>query len=339
MADGIDVSKWQGDSIDWKAVYSSGQRFAVARSSIAGRSKDETFVRNYKGMVAADLIPGAYHLVSGLSDGPTQAQNFKEALDAAEFDKGLLVLDVEGWAETLNGNEAGTLAATKYLADWIRRTYNRTPIIYTGVYWRDNLKQHSNNFGSELWLSYYGTNPVENYVPSAWSTWKMWQYTDTGSVPGVAGNVDMNKSAGTLKSLRELAGWEWDELATEAQVRAAVQAVVAEEVQKAVATLTSVDNNNTVVINNALSGTGDLIVADITSAVREAEVRLSADITANRHDATLNKEETLFKFNEVLDAIATNVPAVEDYTEEILQIQEAIDNLHRHVCNRVDLHY
>lgn len=307
MSEGIDVSKWQG-VVDWKAVYASGRRFAVARASIASFTQDDTFVRNYKEMTAAGLVPGAYHLVSGTSSGAEQAANFQLQLKAAGFQKGMLVLDVEGWNETLNGNEPGTIRATQYLCNWIRDTYHRTPIIYTGVYWRENLQQAPDNFGAELWLSYYGTNDPNNYVPAAWASkgWKILQYSSTGSVPGVSGNCDLNRNAGTLKSLKELAGWEWDELATQAEI----EAIVAREVAKA------------------------------TSAIMSAEVALRQDISnaaganALRHDMTFAKlDEIKTTLSQLL---ATQVG--EGVDDQLANILLDIDTLHKHVCHRADLH-
>lgn len=310
MAEGIDVSKWQGD-VGWLSVKNAGIDFAIARSTIGRSTKDDLFAQNYTRMRDRGLVPGAYHLVAGDSSGADQAANWKDSLDRVGFDKGLLVLDVEGWSGTLNGLEAGTIKATEYLCDWVRRTYGRTPIIYTGVYWRENLKQHPNNFGSQLWLSYYGTNDPQNYVPSAWDTWKVWQYTSTGTVAGVSGDVDRNKSKGTLDSLKRLAGWEWDELATEAEVKSAVQSVVADEVAKAITALKASDT------------------AAATRVINDVKAAVDAATTAQ----VSKTDEVMVKLAEVLTVLANSASDTDN--SELVAL---VNDLHKHVCTRTDLH-
>ena len=79
----------------------------------------------------------------------------------------------------------------------------RAPIIYTGFYfWRDSAGNGS-NLNCPLWLAAYVSNPAP-YVPAAWSTWSFWQYTSSGSCPGVSGNVDRDAWNGSLTGLNNL---------------------------------------------------------------------------------------------------------------------------------------
>ena len=306
MVEGIDVSKYQG-TVNWLEVKNSGKEFAVARSSIGMRTIDETFVTNYTRMRNRGLIPGAYHLVVGDATGPEQAANWKAQLDAAGFDKGLLVLDVEGWSATTGGLEDGTLKATEYLCQWVRDNYDRTPIIYTGVYWRENLKQHPNNFGSKLWLSYYGSNPVQNYVPSAWKTWEIWQYSSTGTVPGVNGDCDLNRSAGTRRDLEVLAG-------EETYTMAEIQAAVAAEVDRAIAELKKSGSADTTKVINAVNSAAEA----------------GATFTGMKVD------EVMTKLAEVLTAV--NSIKDSDFEVNWEPVEVLVNELHSHVCHRADLH-
>jgi hypothetical protein len=43
-------------------------------------------------------------------------------------------------------------------------------------------------------------------VPAGWATWTFWQYTDSGRVPGIVGNVDLNRFCCDPGSLAALAG-------------------------------------------------------------------------------------------------------------------------------------
>ncbi|SRR6266540_2796445 len=321
MPEGIDVSKYQG-TINWASVKTAGKQFAVARCTIGMSTKDATFATNYQRIVNNGLIPGAYHLLTGDSTGAQQAANIKDSLDAAGFNKGLLVLDVEGWSGTTTTPKETLLANIEYLCNWIRDTYKRTPIIYTGAFWRDYLKQPIDNFGSKLWLAAYVSDP-DPYVPVAWATYKIWQYSSTGAVSGITGNVDLDKSVGTLNSLKMLAGWEWDELATQEEVRA----VVADEVNKAITALRSSDLS----VQAALVDKLNEVVSGI-EAVANAEVNTKASVV----DARTTILDKIDATSAILTALSRSL-ANEDALD-ILELQTKLDTLHAHVCQRVDLH-
>jgi GH25 family lysozyme M1 (1,4-beta-N-acetylmuramidase) len=93
-----------------------------------------------------------------------------------------------------------------WIVSFINRIKTRTGrpgIIYTGFYfWRDSAGNGS-NLNCPLWLAAYVSNPA-NYVPAAWSTWSFWQYTSSGTCPGVSGNVDRDAWNGSLTGLNNL---------------------------------------------------------------------------------------------------------------------------------------
>jgi lysozyme len=77
----------------------------------------------------------------------------------------------------------------------------RAPIIYTGFFfWRDSAGNGS-NLGCPLWLAAYNNSPM---VPVAWSAFSLWQYTSTGSVSGISGNVDRDACALSKTALNNL---------------------------------------------------------------------------------------------------------------------------------------
>jgi hypothetical protein len=43
-------------------------------------------------------------------------------------------------------------------------------------------------------------------LPDAWASWGIWQYGSTGTVPGISGDVDVDRFNGTLDDLKKLAG-------------------------------------------------------------------------------------------------------------------------------------
>ena len=194
---GIDVSVFQGD-IDWDAVKNDGIDFVMLRVGYRGygqkgiMGKDDKFDSNYEGAKKAGLKVGAYFF--------SQATNESEAREEAAF-----VLDAVrdcpldypiayDW-EFVDNDEARTNGMTseditvcaKAFCEAIKSA-GKVPVIYfnceTG-YFNYDLPQVK-DYG--FWLAeYYDT-------PSFYYNYKMWQYSKTGSVDGISGDVDMNIS-------------------------------------------------------------------------------------------------------------------------------------------------
>lgn len=194
---GIDVSVFQGD-IDWDAVKNDGIDFVMLRVGYRGygqkgiMGKDDKFDYNYEGAKKAGLKVGAYFF--------SQATNESEAREEAAF-----VLDAVrdcpldypiayDW-EFVDNGEARTNGMTseditvcaKAFCEAIKSA-GKVPVIYfnceTG-YFNYDLPQVK-DYG--FWLAeYYDT-------PSFYYNYKMWQYSKTGSVDGISGDVDMNIS-------------------------------------------------------------------------------------------------------------------------------------------------
>lgn len=201
---GLDVSSYQG-SVNWTSVKNSGKKFGFTKATEGNYYTDRYLTANLSGMKANGMYRGAYHFARPSIDPTVQADFFCNAVSKANggnFHGVLqLVLDLEvsdsktpaqvwSWTQTF-------IARVKY------RT-GRPGIIYTGYYfWVDNVGNPNNNLNCPLWLAAYVSNPSA-YVPRAWSTYTFWQYTDTGSVPGISGNVDLDQLNGTTSTLSAL---------------------------------------------------------------------------------------------------------------------------------------
>ena len=107
--------------------------------------------------------------------------------------------------ETLDGRTAAQVAAEATI--WVtamREATGKEPIIYTGAYfWDDNGLPDSLNT-QPLWTANYTTNPCP-WTSDSWDRWTLWQYSDTGTVSGIAGPVDLDYFAGTLDALQQFA--------------------------------------------------------------------------------------------------------------------------------------
>ena len=195
IVQGIDVSVWQ-QSVDWDAVAADGIEFAIARASY-GTNKDTYFDQNWAGMKAAGLIRGAYQYWLPSKDPIAQAQLMLDVMGPAEPGDLPPVVDVE----QTDGLSPAEISSR--LAQWLQHVeaaIGRKPIIYSGKYfWQDNVKSDA-FVDYPLWIPNYSLECPD--LPTGyWSDWHFFQYTDTGSVDGVSGNVDRNQWNGTLQEL------------------------------------------------------------------------------------------------------------------------------------------
>jgi hypothetical protein len=82
-------------------------------------------------------------------------------------------------------------------------------MVYTGAWFWDPDVGSSDFASYPLVDSYYCNNCCPN-ITSHWQKWTMWQYSSTGSVNGISGNVDLDRFDGNLAALQQLAGGSVD---------------------------------------------------------------------------------------------------------------------------------
>jgi lysozyme len=195
---GIDVASYQGYP-NWSSVKSSGKTFAFTKATEGTTYTNPYFATNWPRMKSAGLIRGAYHFGRPGTDPVTQANRFCNVVAPVSGDL-QMALDIE-----VTDGKTPTQVRS-WIVSFINQIKSRTGrpgIIYTGFYfWRDSAGNGS-NLNCPLWLAAYVSNPA-NYVPAAWSTWSFWQYTSSGTCPGVSGNVDRDAWNGTLSGLNNL---------------------------------------------------------------------------------------------------------------------------------------
>jgi lysozyme len=197
---GIDVSHWQG-TINWTSVKDAGYTFAFCKATEGLTFKDPRFAANWSGMKAVGLIRGAYHFGRPGKDPVAQADFFVNTVRPVSGDL-QLVLDLEA---TDGKTPAQVWAWTQAFHGRVKSRTGRPGIIYTGYYfWRDSVGNPTNNLNCPLWLAYWGTGNPDDFVPQAWSKWSFWQYSSTGSVPGISGNVDLDNFSSSLETLKKL---------------------------------------------------------------------------------------------------------------------------------------
>jgi lysozyme len=84
----------------------------------------------------------------------------------------------------------------------VKKTLGITPelIIYANPsFVNDLLKNSSTLKNYPLFIANYGVDQPN--VPNPWDKWDFWQYSESGRVPGINGNVDMDLFNGTADDL------------------------------------------------------------------------------------------------------------------------------------------
>ncbi len=196
---GIDVSVYQ-DNVDWATVAGQGIVYGFAKATEGATSSDTLFARNWKEMRSQGIVRGAYHFFRPGRDPVQQVDNFLKVVGAIEPSDLAPVLDLE----IMDGLDAKTVIdrAIKWLEVMETRT-GRKPILYTFPnYWEEKLGNPANFAGYPLWIANFGTKTP--YVPSAWKGWVFHQYSESGVLQGISGNVDLNQFNGDLDALQKL---------------------------------------------------------------------------------------------------------------------------------------
>ncbi len=192
---GIDVSRYQG-TVDWRAVADAGFKFAVVRATLWNVKLDESFETNWQGARNNGLLVSAYHVIKPDVAAAAQIDAFVQALAGHKCDLPP-VLDIE------RDDGQTPQAITQCVLDSLHLSeprFGRKPIVYTAKWFWDKFVLPSAEWAQyDLWVASYGAADV--VLPSAWPTWKIWQYTGNGHAPGIAGEVDLNWFNGAYDDL------------------------------------------------------------------------------------------------------------------------------------------
>lgn len=190
---GLDVSAHQ-EEIDWQAVAAAGFEFVMIRVGYRGYETgllqaDAYAQANYAGAKAAGLKVGAYMF--------SQAISRKEAMEEARF----ALEQIRGWELDLplvydwervkagtrtDGVDARTVTDCALGFCALVEAVGKESMVYFNphhgeyYFYLHELEEYP------FWLAYYTDKMDYPYK------FEMWQYTDSGNVPGIEGGADIN---------------------------------------------------------------------------------------------------------------------------------------------------
>lgn len=192
---GVDVSKYQG-AINWQQVKEYGIDFAIIRLGYRGYGEegnlgtDEYYEANIQGALDAGLEVGVYFFSQAITEA--------EALEEAEYVLALIApyditMPVVFDTEIIEEEDARTFAVDRQVftdaciifCDRIEEA-GYDSMIYFNLVWSAFTLDLEQLVNYDKWYADYYNEPQYPYA------FEMWQYTESATVPGISGSVDLN---------------------------------------------------------------------------------------------------------------------------------------------------
>ena len=199
----LDVSKWQGQ-INWDKVKASGLISGVMIRAM-GNSKegdpstpyiDPFFARNYAECTRLGIPVGVYGYFKATDKAQADKELalFKQALTGRTFQLPVAV-DIEDKLQAALSKSALTDIVAHCLS--VVESWGVYAMLYTGLYFgQTNLYMGGAALKPyDVWLARYPkdqskTKPEDK--PKTDFPYGIWQYTGSGRVPGISGDVDLD---------------------------------------------------------------------------------------------------------------------------------------------------
>jgi|688.fasta_scaffold611944_1 lysozyme len=200
---GFDLSHYQTRfKIDWEKL-KANMSFVFVKATEGSHYDDPTFKSNWAAAKSAGIVRGAYHYFRPGEPVLSQVENFVAVVQRLEVGDLPPVLDVENpkrW-DGLTAKESVDM-----IVAWLTEVEKRLgvkPIIYASrSFVIDVLGSDPRLAGWVYWMARYRSR-VET-PPRPFKRWAFWQFTETGTAPGITGAVDLDVFNGTLDDLLKL---------------------------------------------------------------------------------------------------------------------------------------
>ncbi|MDE5754396.1 MAG: glycoside hydrolase family 25 protein, partial [Oscillospiraceae bacterium] len=202
LCKGIDVSRHQGN-IDWKKVRNSGKvDFAILRAGYGKviSQKDSKFEEYYAQCNANQIPVGTYWYSYAMSEWEArqEAEVFLQVIQGKQFAYPVY-FDLEEPKQFALGKTKCSSIAKAFLETVENAGY------FVGLYMSKSAlesyitEEIRNRYA--VWVAHYGVNKT-SYA----GQFGMWQKSDTGSVSGISGNVDLDECYQDYPALIQNAG-------------------------------------------------------------------------------------------------------------------------------------
>ena len=196
---GIDVSTWN-NYIDWGQVKASGIDFVIIRVGFRGYSAgklyyDDMFETYLSGAKAAGLKVGLYFYTQAISEleAVEEASLCLNMINGRSLNYPIFIDMEDAESASARTNDLTNSERTTIInafCDTIRSGGYRAGLYANSYYLNYKINVSQLNSGTRIWIAHYTNEPHPEYQ----SMYSMWQYSGSGSVPGVEGDVDLDIS-------------------------------------------------------------------------------------------------------------------------------------------------
>ena len=194
----IDVSVWQ-NTIDWQAVKNAGVEGAIIRLSYGwGNGFDAQAKRNISECKRLGIPFGVYvfSYAESAADGASEGADVVNLLRQAGVNPGDLsypvFYDLENWTYTGHRSPTSPSVYDGIVNSWYGKLqaagYNNLSV-YSYTSYLNSALNSSNIHGKTRWVAQYGSTMQYTAFPT---NDRGWQYTSSGQISGITGNVDLN---------------------------------------------------------------------------------------------------------------------------------------------------
>ncbi len=189
----IDVSEHQ-HKIDWEAVKKQGINHAMLRIGYRGTTtgeirEDAYFRDNFKEARSNGIKLGVYFFSQATTkeEAEEEARFVRDIVSPMELDLPV-AFDMEQTSEEARIDILSDDEREEIASSFIRRIkdYGFKAMIYGNPHWFDSMVDLKKIEDCYIWLAHYEERPTFPYG------FLMWQYSESGMLDGINGNVDMN---------------------------------------------------------------------------------------------------------------------------------------------------
>lgn len=197
---GVDVSH-HNPILDWAEVKRQNIHFTYIKATEGITHNDRNYPYNYKLAKENNIKTGSYHFYNFGISGREQAKHF---IRVAECQSGDLIpaIDVEHSPANPYSKDPifvkSVVKELKVMENEMYEHYGVHPIIYTNT---DCYKLYINNSfpNNPIWISSLNKEPSDDI-----KNWIIWQFTHTGELDGIVGDLDLNYFRHPFDELQKL---------------------------------------------------------------------------------------------------------------------------------------
>lgn len=190
---GVDLSHHQG-TVDWPRVAGAGMAFAYLKATEGSTYTDPTFATNADGAARAGLRVGGYHYFNLCAPGAPQGEHFAAVLD--DVLAGVpprrrmppaLDLEILGSCDTPPPRDELLREVRAFLAA-VEPAAGQRVVVYAFPEF-ERTYRFAGEIDRRQWVRRLGDRPPAR-------EWWLWQKSQSATVDGVTGPVDLNQLSG-----------------------------------------------------------------------------------------------------------------------------------------------